>query len=174
VITFFVPGLPIAAGSKKAYPIRRANGRLGVAVSDMSAERGKNWRATVRLAAAAMIDQPLDGPLALTLTFILPRPKHHLGKKGLRPSAPHWPAVRPDLLKMTRAMEDALTTVAWLDDSQIVVEHLVKIFADDGAPVGVHVTIAAAGDPPTAHAGGRSRVQVDVDHDGHAVDTAEA
>lgn len=73
---------------------------------------------------------PLEGPLVLELEFWMPRPKNHFGTSGLRPSAPLVPDYRPDVLKLARPVEDALSGVCYGDDAQIVEEHLYKIFGD--------------------------------------------
>jgi Holliday junction resolvase RusA-like endonuclease len=128
-LEFFVPGIPRPAGSKRAFAIRRRNGHLGVAVSDMSGEAGKAWRSDlIGFATHAMIGkEPLVfGPIALEVTFVLPRPKNHYGRKGLKESAPHWHIIRPDISKLLRAVEDALTGTVWKDDAQIVYQSVSK------------------------------------------------
>jgi hypothetical protein len=49
--------------------------------------------------------------------------------------------MRPDVLKLARAIEDAITGVIWVDDSQIIDEHLYKRWGD---PARVEVTIEPA------------------------------
>lgn len=139
VIRFFVPGVPATAGSKRAFPFRRKDGGLGVRVTDDNV-RGKDWRTAVQHAATSAYDGKLmlNGPLDVRLQFTLPRPKGHFGKRGVLDSAPRYPVVKPDVLKLARAVEDALTGIAWRDDSQIYAEHLFKVY---GEPVGVSVTI---------------------------------
>jgi Holliday junction resolvase RusA-like endonuclease len=149
MIEFFVPGLPIAGGSKRAFPIAGRDGKTHVAVTDASGARGTEWRAAVRLAARrAHSAGPLTAPLEVGFCFVLPRPRGHAGVRGLRPSAPAFPAIRPDVLKLARAVEDACTRILWTDDALIVSEMLHKRYADGGAPVGVHISVA----PLAAHA----------------------
>lgn len=50
-----------------------------------------------------------------------------------RPSAPHYPAVKPDATKLVRAVEDALTGICWRDDAQIVNQDVRKRYADTGS-----------------------------------------
>lgn len=63
-------------------------------------------------------------PLKLEVVFWIRRPAFHLTGGvtggGLRPSAPGWPTMRPDVDKLVRAVLDALTGVAYSDDSQVV------------------------------------------------------
>jgi Holliday junction resolvase RusA-like endonuclease len=132
MIDFFVPGTPVGAGSKRAFPIHGKDGRLHVAVTDASGPKGAEWRAAIRYAAADAVRSNggtlLDGPVMLTLTFLLRRPRGHVGTRGIRPSAPRFPTVKPDVLKLARAVEDAMTGIVWRDDAQVVGESLVKIY----------------------------------------------
>ena len=137
-ICFVVFGKPQTAGSKRAFPFRRKNGLLGVAVSDDN-PKSRDWKNAVSDAGANQgLDGLLSGPLKLTLTFYAPRPKGHSGKKGLKATAPAYPITRPDVLKLARAVEDALTGVVWGDDSQVVNEVLFKRY---GEPARVEIEI---------------------------------
>lgn len=75
----------------------------------------------------------LTGPLQLDVTFAIARPKGHYGKRGLLPSAPLFVTVRPDVTKLLRGLEDALTGVLWRDDAQVVKQHACKVYTEDGA-----------------------------------------
>jgi Holliday junction resolvase RusA-like endonuclease len=84
----------------------------------------------------------------LTITIYLQRPKMHYGAKGLKKSAARFPTMRPDSLKIARAIEDALTGVVWRDDSQVVWHRIEKCWADgeDRPGVMIHVNEAPSGD----------------------------
>jgi Holliday junction resolvase RusA-like endonuclease len=124
-IQFFVPGVPQPGGSKRAFVV---NGR---AVVTDDAKHNKSWRASVAAAGyEAHTGQLLDGPLAVSFLFVLARPRGHFGKKGLKPSAPAYPAVKPDVLKLARSTEDALTGILWRDDSRTVVLTARKVYGD--------------------------------------------
>lgn len=136
-IKFFVPGTPRTAGSKKAFPLWRGTGPnrhfVRSIITDDSGAAGKAWRSVVQDAAReAFGDRPLmDGPLRVAFGFFVQRPKSHLNKSGnLRLSAPCKPTTRPDVLKLARAAEDALTGIIWKDDAQITTEVLRKRYAD--------------------------------------------
>jgi Holliday junction resolvase RusA-like endonuclease len=153
MIEFYVPGAPVAAGSKRAFPIHGKDGRLHVAVADDSGPKGVEWRAAIRHGAAGVIRSlPLEAvellqraPLRLELRFVVARPRGHVGKRGVRPSAPTHPTTRPDVLKLARAVEDACTGILWHDDAQIVEEVLTKAYAAVGGPIGVHVRVVPFG-----------------------------
>jgi Holliday junction resolvase RusA-like endonuclease len=87
----------------------------------------KPWRTDVKHAGLEQRPdgwQLLDGPLACSMVFTLPRPKGHwrTGRNAhlLRDAAPPRPAGVPDLSKLVRATEDALTGVLWTDDARVV------------------------------------------------------
>lgn len=144
-----VPGIPKTAGSKKAFPIFRGKGPAKTwvrnIVTDDTGQDGKAWRASVQARAFDSMGDiggtPLDCPLAVSMTFALQRPKGHMGAKGLRPSAPEYPIVKPDVLKLARAVEDALTGIVWRDDSLIVREVLWKVY---GQQPGVEIRVEEA------------------------------
>lgn len=149
MIRFEVLGVPQPGGSKSAFPLRhkdgspvlRENGSQAMSVRDAN-PKVKDWRVAV-VAAARRVHTGalLDGPLSLRVLFRFPRPKGHFGKRGLLPSAPPYPAVKPDVLKLTRALEDALTGILWRDDAQVVDEWMAKVY---GEPAGALVLIAPA------------------------------
>ena len=142
-IHFVVFGVPQTAGSKRVIPIKnrktgdwvmRPNGTTLTVTTDDN-PKSKNWRSLVAAEAIKAYSGPtLTGPLHVQFAFYMPRPAGHYrtGAKSneLRRSAPKYPITRPDALKMARAAEDALTNVIWRDDSQIVSEILLKLYAE--------------------------------------------
>ena len=63
---------------------------------------------------------------------------------NLKPSAPAHHIKTPDLIKLARAVEDAMKGIIYQDDSQVCREHLSKVYADDGR-TGVDVIVEALG-----------------------------
>lgn len=137
IVAFIVYGLAKPAGSKRAFQ-HRSTGRI--VVTDAN-KNSRAWKQEVAQAAGYAMNngELLEGPLRLSLVFMLPRPKGHYGKNGVRPSAPRFPIVKPDLLKLARAIEDSLSGVIYRDDAQIVTESLQKIYTPESAQV--HVTV---------------------------------
>ncbi len=125
MVSFFVPGIPKPAGSKRAFFNPKTHKPI---VVDSSGKPGKDWRGDVkRIAMDHWRDDPVDYCVSLQLWFQMPRPKAHYNSKGkLRDSAPFWCPKRPDVGKLARAVEDALTGIIWKDDSQIVTATLDK------------------------------------------------
>jgi Holliday junction resolvase RusA-like endonuclease len=132
-----VYGRPAPGGSKTSG-VRKDGRRF---VRD-SSTRAAPWKGKVEQAAGeAMIAHGLsllEGALEFVATFYLPRPQSHYGARGLRPSAPRYPTTRPDVTKLLRPVEDALTGVVWRDDSQIVKQLARKRY---GAPARVEIDV---------------------------------
>lgn len=125
-IQFFVPGIPKPGGSKRAF--FRPGMKYPVIVE--ACKKTPEWRQAVVAAARAVFTGPLlTGPLNVEFCFQQMRPKGHFGAKGVKASAPVYPTTRPDVLKLARSTEDALTGVVWKDDSQNVTIALHKSYA---------------------------------------------
>lgn len=153
-LEFFVPGLPAPGGSKKGFPIKRANGTIGVTLTD-DAKRNAPWRASVSLEARIAMGghEPFDGPLELDVTFVMPRPRGHFGSgrnaERIKPSAPSHHVVKPDRTKLLRALEDAMTMIVWRDDTQVVSGTVSKVY---GMRPGARVTVRLLNINPTKEA----------------------
>lgn len=117
-ITIKVPGIPQPAGSKRVVKNRHS----GKAHVIDACARSRDWKTTVaQVASDAYSGDLLRGPISLHITFIFQRPKNHFRKNGtLAATAPTLKTTKPDLTKLVRAAEDALTGVVWYDDSQVV------------------------------------------------------
>lgn len=139
-IQFTVEGKPAPAGSKRGF----VRGKHAVIV-DANPNAGV-WKQQVAQAAReAYGGELLTGPLLVEMAFRMVRPKSHYGTGKVsavrvKPTAPVHPTGKPDVLKLTRAVEDALTGVIYRDDSQIVSEQIAKCY---GSTAGVTVTVTA-------------------------------
>ena len=140
MIRFFVPGVPAPGGSKKAF--RSPSGRI-VVMDDC--KRNKPWRDSVAsFALEAMVGKtPLEGPLRVSMYFMLPRPRHHFrtGKKAgqLKDTAPYYHTSKPDATKLVRSTEDAMTGIVWRDDAVIAQQEIDKTY-ESGRGTGVSPT----------------------------------
>ena len=127
-----VRGKPAPQGSKRHI----GGGRM----IEMSKAVGP-WREAVRAETQrAMQDQcTFTGAVHLQLQFVMTRPKGHFrtGRNAhlLRPGAPSYPAGKPDIDKLARAVMDGLTEGgAWKDDSQVVDLRAEKMYAIGDTP----------------------------------------
>ena len=139
---FFVPGIPATAGSKRAFPIKRKDGKLGVAVT-ADCKRSKPWMASIAHEPASVFASPFAAGVAieLAMTFYLPRPAGQFRRNGeLHKWAPVYRVKLPDLHKLVRCAEDALKGIAWIDDSQVVRSRCEKLYGHDpGVQIDVRV-----------------------------------
>lgn len=121
-LTVTVPGVPAPQGSMKSYGAGRP-------MVHSNADVLLPWRAAVVAEVRQQMDRggdwPLTGPVALSVTFYLPRPK----SAAKRP----WPHVKPDVDKLARACGDALTASGAIgDDAQIVTLSATKLYGQPG------------------------------------------
>jgi crossover junction endodeoxyribonuclease RusA len=101
---------------------------VGNGVMLESSKRLRPWRQDVRFAALEKRppDWDMTTPMRLDLIFWFARPASHYGTKNgityLKSNAPVQPvsARLGDIDKLSRAVLDALTGVAYLDDRQVI------------------------------------------------------
>lgn len=129
-IDLMIPGHPATQGSKRHV----GKGRL----IEMD-KKLPDWRKAIAAAATETTGAPgwapLDGPLAATVTFYMPRPA--------RPKYDE-PATTPDLDKLQRALGDGLTLADVIhDDARIVRWDAEKVYATE--TVGAIVTVTERG-----------------------------
>jgi len=111
--SFAALGLPAPQGSKR---------HVGHGVMVENSTRVRPWREAVKSAGFGA-GPCLDGPLAVVMVFTMPRPKS-APKRVTRPDR------TPDLSKLCRATEDAITEVGlWADDARVAeYVRLAKVF----------------------------------------------
>jgi Holliday junction resolvase RusA-like endonuclease len=143
-LSFFVPGIPRPQGSKRAF----LNRRTGRPILVESSKGNGSWRVDVATCARAAVQAAgwtlLTGPVVLEARFRFQRPKGHWGRRGLLPSAPPVPFGKPDLSKLVRSIEDALTGIAYRDDAQIVWLELGKGYGEPGVEIAVRAWVEQA------------------------------
>jgi Holliday junction resolvase RusA-like endonuclease len=142
-VEFFVPGIPKPGGSKIAQPVRRKGGAIVTykdkrgndtpLITVRDASKNQDWKNAVAYAGHRAMDgkELMSGPIAVVVLFLMPRIKGHFKPNGdLRKSAPEFHTVKPDLTKLMRSTEDALTGIVWRDDSTIVEHRLSKRYGE--------------------------------------------
>lgn len=140
-VSFFVHGKPEPAGSKRAF-VLKGGPRKGAAIIVDANANSKPWKTAVAYEARrAHTGEPMQGPIQLDLTFFLVRPRGHYrtgaNSDKLRDNAPKYPISKPDVLKLTRGVEDACTSILWQDDAQIVTENIRKRYGRQGVKIEV-------------------------------------
>ena len=161
-------GRPVPQGSKTGFVVPRKGARVvdigGVkyyarrdmraVMKEQSSDKLGLWRACIERAARAKLEKtkiPREvfeaEDFSLSCIFRFQRPKSHFGTGRnagkLKKSAPRCHVVKPDLSKLVRAVEDALTGIIWRDDSQVIDyrPYLTKGYADDIDPEGVCIRL---------------------------------
>ena len=148
---FFVQG-HLAAFFVQGHPQHQGNlvpmGRGRPGVRDKNAKKLHPWRDEIRRRAREEYQgDPVDGPVGVMLSFYMLRPSTHFGSGRnshiVKASAPRYPATRPDIDKLERAVLDAGTGVLWADDGRIVAKHSYEHYVNTVAEEGVRITVVA-------------------------------
>jgi crossover junction endodeoxyribonuclease RusA len=113
MIKFTVDGNPVPQGSMKII-----NGHILHSQGSALAV----WRSSIALAGRFAGAKPVEGAIGVEVTFKVRRPKTVIREH---------PTVAPDLDKYVRGLLDALTGIAYNDDSQVVEVIAKKIYADN-------------------------------------------
>lgn len=118
-IEFFVHSdKPSPSGSKTFRGISKKTGK---AILSDACKTSYPWKVLVKQAAykameeAGLSADDFDGPVQTSMVFHMPVPKSLV--KKVSEGDPH--IKKPDITKLTRAVEDAMTNTVYNDDSQI-------------------------------------------------------
>lgn len=108
-------------GEPQAQMRHRSFNRNGISGTyDPSKDIKKDFLLTVQDKAP---NEPILGPIMLSVVFYMPRPKNHYGSgknaSCLKDSAPEYHISRPDADNFLKLIFDALNGIFWKDDSQI-------------------------------------------------------
>ena len=141
-VSFFAEGGPAPKGSTKSF----RNARTVAMVTMGDCARTKPWQKVVATFAMQAAVQKASGPVRLELDFFFSRPRYHYGRgkneETVKERAPVYHGSKPDLDKLIRSVLDALTGIAYADDSQVVEVRAGKRYcASPSQPEGVAVVI---------------------------------
>lgn len=135
--SFSVNGRPAPQGSKKHV----GNGRMVE-----SSKHVKVWRHYIKVTAHRLRPDGWCTTMGVNVSveFLFQRPKSHFLTNGeLRPSSPKHCTTRVgDIDKLVRALADALTGVAYEDDSQIIQLNATKRYARNDEREGANVWVS--------------------------------
>jgi Holliday junction resolvase RusA-like endonuclease len=107
----------------KSFVVKRKADGKPIAVTTGDNPRTKGWRQTIANCAALELQRAenrglfFEGSVELEVWFYLPRPKALLTKTKAPRAIAH--VKKPDVSKLVRAAEDALTSIVWGDDCQV-------------------------------------------------------
>lgn len=135
-LSVWVAGRPAAQGSKKHI----GHGRMVESSKYVGPWREHIANAVRTQPLAVRRLWPLQGPVQVRLSFVMPRPVN-------TPKRSTPPAVKkPDGDKLERAVWDALSKAGvWRDDAQVTVWSGSKRIAEIGEASGVLIEVAAVG-----------------------------
>jgi Holliday junction resolvase RusA-like endonuclease len=133
-LVFFADGTPVGQPRARACIRGRHAGVYDPGTADA-------WKRVVAIRAKEAWDKvQFDGPVKLTLSIWMPRPKKHFTSKGRKPFAPVWHTQKPDLDIIEKAIKDAITDAGvWKDDCLVCEVTKTKRFAD--LQSGAHIVI---------------------------------
>jgi Holliday junction resolvase RusA-like endonuclease len=149
-LAFTVVGTPAPQGSKKGF-YNKHSGRVQMVESSAKVAP---WRDAVKYAALEARNTPgrphhitFEGAVSVGIVFGLPRPKGHYGTGRnagvVKASAPVWPAVKPDLDKLTRSTLDALREAGvYRDDARVVRLDVTKAYCSDAELPGATIVVS--------------------------------
>lgn len=137
-IEITVYGSPAPQGSKKFVGMVNGHGMMAE-----SSKKVKPWRQDVKAEALKVRngEPPIDGPVVVRMVFTLPKPLSAPKRKRT------YPDKKPDLSKLVRSTEDALTEAGiWRDDARVIgYQRLAKVFPNEDPEAldspGVKITV---------------------------------
>lgn len=125
-LKFFVAGTPAPMGSKKGFVVKdKRTGKQRAIITDDNKPQRRRWANAVSSKASEVMNggKLIDGPVRVVITYLFSRPKSHYGTGRnagtLKNSAPTYHSQSPDLDKLIRCTNDALTKIVFGDDRQI-------------------------------------------------------
>lgn len=137
-IKFTIPATPVAQP-------RQRHANIGGVVRNYVPKDNPVW--TFKAAAQMTLerfytDAPLDYPLCVDVTFVMPRPKSMVWKSKPMTRSPY--GKKPDRDNLEKSLYDALNGLLWRDDSLICDGRVRKVYAagDEQPHVEVRVTPA--------------------------------
>ena len=112
MVTLQIPGEPIAQP-------RQRHGLVNGHVRNWTPAKhpANTYKAQIRLAWQEAAGERIDGPVRLSVLLVFSRPQGRVWKTKAMPRYPH--TSRPDAENVVKAVQDALTGLAWRDDSQV-------------------------------------------------------
>lgn len=124
IILVDLAGAPVAKGRPR---FSRQTGAV------YTPARTRHYESDLRLAAQVAMNgrPPLEGPLVMRVRVTLPIPvSFSKRKRAAALAGEEWPAKRPDADNFTKAALDALNTIAFRDDAQVVDLRTVKRYGE--------------------------------------------
>lgn len=138
VLELNVPGDPQTKGSAKGFGFKRADGSVGVNITNDN-PKAREWQHRISFFAKQAlvgknVNEPLHCAFAVHAEFRFERPESHLRKTTDPTTGLHLlckdvdeeHVQKPDIDKLERVVLDALTGVVYFDDAQVIQTRISK------------------------------------------------
>mgnify|MGYP001605447687 CR=1 FL=1 len=131
LVSILLPGDPRGKGRPR-FRIVKPRGRPQFVTVYTDRETGLYEEALARCGRVAMgALAPLDGPLTAYVEAFVPIPSSWSNKKQLAAAAGEiFPTGKPDGDNYAKIAGDALNKIVWVDDSQIIMWQVLKLYSD--------------------------------------------
>lgn len=134
MIEFRVYGTPAPQGSKTAF-VRGGRAVVVDGSSSVGRQKLSSWRAEVaREAQNVASGDLLEGPIAVEINFVMPKPKS-------APKGKVFCDKKPDIDKLVRSTFDSMTGVLYRDDAQVARVKATKTYVSPEEPAGALIKI---------------------------------
>jgi len=126
IIELVMPGKP--RGKATPWPIVRSGKAIPIK-NPASREYERNLYAIAARRMDELGIRPMEGPLSVEICAWIPIPASWSKKKQAAARACEiYPTVKPDANNISKSL-DCLNGVCWIDDRQIIEEHVVKRYS---------------------------------------------
>jgi len=128
-IQFTIPAVPVPEPRKRVRIRKTRDGKSFSQLYTPSSDPVNAFKATARISASMALKRiaPLEGPLKLSMVFVMPRTQNQIWKT--KPMPRIWHSKKPDFDNLEKSVCDALKGLVWIDDSQICSVSTVKVIA---------------------------------------------
>ena len=93
----------------------------------------KLWRQQAYVQVKGKDRESYKGPVKISIKAYFTRPMRHIGRRGVKPSAPDKHVQKPDWDNIAKFVCDCLTGIAWHDDSQVFEGSVEKIWTEEAS-----------------------------------------
>jgi Holliday junction resolvase RusA-like endonuclease len=120
---FWISTIPTGQARPRFY-------RRGNFVGTYDAKESRGYKLDIKYQVMDAHPVKMQGPLTMTVDFMMPRPKAHYGSKGLKKDAPHYHEKKPDIDNLIKALLDSVSGILFDNDSQISVLLATKKYSE--------------------------------------------
>lgn len=130
MVDIVVQGAPVAKPRAKGF-YNKTTGRMHHYYKND--KELKSFEQFIKVKASELFEKPMQGPICLSVHFLMPRPQNLMWKTKPMPRVPC--TKRPDSSNLLKTIEDSLNGIAYLDDAQIAELHVWREYhAGDEGP----------------------------------------